>query len=170
MPRRPPSPQRRSPFDAFFDEIIDGVLERVEDVITPALENISQRVAESVEQQVAQGPPQPKRRRGVLVCTLCGQRPRDCRCRRARSGASTHPPPPRTPPDAPKRRETTLYDELEVTRNAAPETIRAAYLSLCKRFHPDIDPAHADRMKRITAAYDVLGDSEKRKQYDRTHD
>lgn len=61
-----------------------------------------------------------------------------------------------------------LYDELEVSSRVSAETIRAAYLSLSKRYHPDVAkfPNAAARMKLINAAWEILGDKEKRKGYD----
>ncbi len=63
-----------------------------------------------------------------------------------------------------------LYDILGVTRGASEEEIRAAYRRLAKRWHPDFnrgDPRAERMFKRITAAYEILGDPEKRRRYDR---
>lgn len=63
----------------------------------------------------------------------------------------------------------THYDVLEVARAASPETIAAAYRSLCKRYHPDIKQdctLAANRMKQINAAYEFLSDPVKRRLYD----
>lgn len=63
----------------------------------------------------------------------------------------------------------THYDVLEVARAASHETIAAAYRSLCKRYHPDINcdaALSADRMTRINLAYDTLSDPVKRRLYD----
>ena len=62
-----------------------------------------------------------------------------------------------------------LYQILGVERTAAPEEIKKAYRKLAMKFHPDRtdnDPKKADKFKEITAAFDVLGDPEKRKLYD----
>jgi len=173
MPRRRPPRRQPSAFDAFFDQIIDAVVERAEDIITPAMEEISGRVAEMVEAQVSgrapdngafHGKPGPRTRsgprKGVMSCTLCGKPARECRCR------------PNTPPASPPpsvRRESTLYDDLEVSPKASPETIRAAYLSLSKRYHPDVSPGPLalKKMQDISAAYNIIGDAKKRAQYDR---
>lgn len=65
---------------------------------------------------------------------------------------------------------TTLYDILEVSESASPEIIKAAYLTLAKKYHPDIysgSSANADEiMKVINSAYATLSDPEKRKHYD----
>ncbi|HYF28501.1 MAG TPA: DnaJ domain-containing protein [Baekduia sp.] len=62
-----------------------------------------------------------------------------------------------------------LYDVLGVQRDASQEEIRRAYRRLARRHHPDLsdDPAAEERFKAISEAYDVLGDPNKRAQYDR---
>lgn len=63
----------------------------------------------------------------------------------------------------------TLYDELEVSTSASPETIKAAYKSLMQRFHPDRNPGNRDaeeRSKRITSAFTILSDANARARYD----
>lgn len=62
----------------------------------------------------------------------------------------------------------THYDALEVSPNASPEVIRAAYKSLMQRFHPDKNPgdeAVAARAAAIVQAYAVLSDAGKRAEY-----
>jgi curved DNA-binding protein CbpA len=64
----------------------------------------------------------------------------------------------------------THYDTLEVSRQASPEVVRAAYRSLIQRFHPDRRPgnaAAATRAAAITEAYRVLSDPARRADYDR---
>ena len=63
----------------------------------------------------------------------------------------------------------THYDNLKVTRNAPPEVIRAAYKTLCQKFHPDRNPDNENAKKTfllIRTAYETLSDPEKRKLHD----
>ena len=62
-----------------------------------------------------------------------------------------------------------LYSLLGVQRDASESEIKKAYKNLAKKYHPDInpDPSVAEKFKRITAAYGVLKDSNKRRSYDR---
>jgi len=62
------------------------------------------------------------------------------------------------------------YTLLGVGRQASQDEIRSAYRKLAKELHPDRNPgdsAAEDRFKAITAAFDVIGDAEKRKRFDR---
>ena len=61
-----------------------------------------------------------------------------------------------------------FYGDLEVAPDATAETIRAAYVTLAKRYHPDRNPTYAatQRMQRINDAYAVLGNEPKRVLYD----
>src|SRR5580698_3182897 len=63
-----------------------------------------------------------------------------------------------------------LYKTLGVAENAEEAAIKKAHRKLAKEFHPDItgdDKRKTERFKEINEAYDVLGDSKKRKEYDR---
>ena len=58
---------------------------------------------------------------------------------------------------------------LGVPSTATQDEIKKAYRKLAKRYHPDAnanDPKAAERFKEISEANNVLGDVEKRKQYD----
>ena len=59
------------------------------------------------------------------------------------------------------------YRLLQVRRDASPEVIAAAYRSLMKDAHPDRG-GHAERARRLNAAYEMLIDPEARAAYDRT--
>lgn len=74
------------------------------------------------------------------------------------------------------------YEVLGVDRSASKAEIRRAYLYVARRYHPDLnssvptskgaartgDGSTALRMREINAAWDVLGDSERRAEYDRS--
>lgn len=62
-----------------------------------------------------------------------------------------------------------LYKVLGVAKGARDDEIRRAYRKLAKELHPDVrpdDPAASERFKKVTAAYDILGDATKRQRYD----
>jgi molecular chaperone DnaJ len=69
---------------------------------------------------------------------------------------------------APQREwfETDYYKVLGVASEATEKEITRAYRKLAKQYHPDANPGSEDRFKEIAAAYDVLGDPERRKEYD----
>ena len=61
------------------------------------------------------------------------------------------------------------YKELGVSRGASADEIKKAFRKLAKELHPDKNPGDdttLERFKRVTAAFDVLGDAEKRAKYD----
>ena len=62
--------------------------------------------------------------------------------------------------------EKDYYKVLGVAKTATEKEITTAYRRLAKKHHPDANPGSEDRFKDITAAYDVLGDPAKRKEYD----
>ncbi len=62
-----------------------------------------------------------------------------------------------------------FYKVLGVAKDATAADIKKAYRKLARANHPDSHPgdqAAEDRFKAIAEAYDVVGDAEKRKQYD----
>ena len=62
------------------------------------------------------------------------------------------------------------YKVLGVERKASQDEIKKAYRKLARRYHPDKNPGDAkaeERFKQISQAHDVLGDPDKRKDYDR---
>ena len=62
--------------------------------------------------------------------------------------------------------ETDYYKVLGVAESATDKEITRAYRKLAKAHHPDTNPGSEERFKEISAAYDVLGDTAKRKEYD----
>ena len=67
--------------------------------------------------------------------------------------------------------EENYYEILEVNKNASPEIIEKAYKTLVKKYHPDLQEdnlknIYEEKIKKINEAYDILSNSEKRKNYD----
>ena len=62
--------------------------------------------------------------------------------------------------------EKDYYKVLGVAKTATDKEIARAYRKLAKQYHPDANPGSEERFKEISAAYDVLGDQAKRKEYD----
>ncbi len=61
------------------------------------------------------------------------------------------------------------YDVLGVPETATDEEISRAYRRLARQLHPDVNPNNKEaeeRFKEASAAYDVIGDPTKRKEYD----
>src|SRR5271154_4993808 len=62
------------------------------------------------------------------------------------------------------------YQELGVARTASADEIRRAFRKLAKQYHPDKNPddkSAEERFKRVSTAFDLLGDVDKRKKFDR---
>jgi len=62
-----------------------------------------------------------------------------------------------------------LYKIIGVDEKATPEQLKKAYRKLAKKYHPDANPGNKkaeERFKEVSEAYDILGDPEKREQYD----
>lgn len=62
------------------------------------------------------------------------------------------------------------YEILQISPNADAETIRRMYRLQAQRFHPDnLESGDAGMFRRISQAYEVLSDPERRASYDREH-
>ncbi|GAB2219589.1 hypothetical protein Drorol1_Dr00007226 [Drosera rotundifolia] len=61
------------------------------------------------------------------------------------------------------------YETLNLRRDASLEEIKSSYRKLARKYHPDMNkgPGAEEKFKEISAAYEVLSDSEKRSIYDR---
>lgn len=62
------------------------------------------------------------------------------------------------------------YSILGVKKGASADEIRSAYRKLAKTMHPDLHPGDKkaeEKFKDVSAAYDLLGDADKRAKYDR---
>ena len=62
------------------------------------------------------------------------------------------------------------YEVLGVPRGASAAAIKSAYRKLAKKHHPDSnknDPKAAERFSEINSANEIIGDEDKRKQFDR---
>src|SRR3954470_13434424 len=61
------------------------------------------------------------------------------------------------------------YKVLSVDKKASQDEIKKAYRKLARQYHPDKNPGdtHAEeRFKEVQGAYDLVGEPDKRKQYD----
>src|SRR5262245_65785450 len=61
------------------------------------------------------------------------------------------------------------YEVLGLTRSATADEINKAYRKLSKKYHPDRNPGDKEadaHYKEVQAAHDILGDSQKKAQYD----
>ena len=61
------------------------------------------------------------------------------------------------------------YKILGVSKNASQDEIKKAYRKLARKYHPDLNPgdkASEQKFKELNEAYEVLGDSKKRAEYD----
>ena len=62
------------------------------------------------------------------------------------------------------------YEVLGVPKSASADDVKKAYRKLAKKLHPDAnkkDPKAANKFAELNGAYEIVGDEEKRKQFDR---
>ena len=65
--------------------------------------------------------------------------------------------------------EKNLYEILQISFTASEATIKTAYRKLARKYHPDLnsgDEICVKKFKEVTEAYEILSDSEKKKNYD----
>ena len=58
------------------------------------------------------------------------------------------------------------YKILEVEEQSSEDDIKKSYRTLSKKYHPDVNPDGEAQFKDIAEAYDILGNKDKRAQYD----
>lgn len=61
------------------------------------------------------------------------------------------------------------YKILGVAKTASQDEIKKAYRKLARELHPDVNPGDAkieERFKKVSSAYHLLGDAERRKKFD----
>ncbi|GAA9395811.1 DnaJ family protein [Helicobacter pylori] len=65
-----------------------------------------------------------------------------------------------------------LYQTLNVGENASQDEIKKSYRRLARQYHPDLNKTKEaeEKFKEINAAYEILSDEEKRRQYDQFGD
>ena len=65
-----------------------------------------------------------------------------------------------------------LYETLGISKDASSDEIKKAYRKLARQYHPDInkEPGTEEKFKEINAAYEILSDETKRRQYDQYGD
>ncbi len=65
--------------------------------------------------------------------------------------------------------ERDLYEVLGVSRSATADELKSAFRKAARKYHPDVNPgnkAAEEKFKEVSAAFDILGNEEKRKLYD----
>lgn len=64
------------------------------------------------------------------------------------------------------------YEVLGITKSATEAEIKSAYRKMAKKYHPDIHPGDVEcekKFRQISEAYGILGDSDKRREYDQKY-
>ena len=88
-------------------------------------------------------------REGIPFCPYCGDK--------------------KAPTDISKEFDEDPYFILQISSYAEPEVIDAAYKRLARKYHPDYDksPEAQERIKELNWAYEILGNKERREEYDK---
>lgn len=147
----------KSPLESFFDRVFDAVEDAAESLIQDAAKHSRENIRRMARQLDQATVPRPRGKAPKPVPT-------------AKKRATVHPGTGTGQSGTPQsqRPQKTLYDVLEVSYSASPETVSAAFRSLSSRFHPDNGKTgNAEKYKEITAAWSILKDPVKRKKYDR---
>lgn len=58
------------------------------------------------------------------------------------------------------------YKVLGVGQSASEKEIKSNYYKLAKQYHPDVYKGSSDKFKEVSEAYEVVGNKDKRKEYD----
>ncbi len=129
------------------------------EAFAPLGEAFDPNLHEAVAQQPVEGAVERRRRRGLPE--------------RLPHGRDDHPTGPRArgrvEAQIPMATRPDYYKTLGVDKKASADDIKKAYRKLARTYHPDRNPDDKqaeERFKEISQAHDVLGDPEKRKQYD----
>ena len=158
MPRKRKNPARRSALDNIIEEVLSPFYEALDDAVD-ILEDVL--ADEVIQLHQAQSQANQGQHPGIGARTKGGQKKRPGERPQSRHAQ---------PQTQATQRTITLYDILQVTPNASPEIIQAAYRAFAKQYHPDVNNSRGstDDMKAINAAWEVLRDPAKRKDYDRS--
>ena len=64
------------------------------------------------------------------------------------------------------------YKVLQVDRHASDKIIQTIYRALAKQYHPDTNPGDPmlEKMQEVNAAYAILGNEDKRREYNKQYD
>ena len=144
----------KSPLEIFFDKMFEAVEDAAEELVRDASKQAKENMRR-MSRQLNQAADSPEPNNPV-------NRPGTAKKRTQKASRPANRPERPSPP------QPTLYDVLECSSKASQETLSAAFRSLSSRFHPDTGKVKNDaRYKEITAAWTILKDPVKRKEYDR---
>lgn len=137
-------PPQTNPLEDMLDDLQDRAMDWVGRTLNASVGDFKWRLRDLEHQQrvTGQQPPQGRRK-----AAQAGSRP-----------SSVPQPPVRT-----------AYTVLGVTPDAEPELLKAAYQAKARLYHPDTSkhPRAGEMMKELNAAWAILKDPVKRREYDR---